>query len=301
MKNAKNAHFWQKDHKIERILSSPEVEILPSEKAWEKYKFVKKYFKEKPKEGYFIWIKKKVDFPLISCVSVCQKKISQNLKNVLVLERGIEAKLKSFCFVAKKYLFSSHKAKGKIILREKSLLFYEHFHSFGKKDLVLVDYEFFLEKDAYLFYLYKNFSPPEKLLIKNTIFCQRNSISSLKKIIDAKNSKIGILDKVELLGKDSKSKVEFRLIGREKSQIEAISQIRAKAASRGHLDCQGLLIDKESKISLTPRLICQNKEATLTHEASIGKIAQEQLMYLRTRGLTEKEAINLIVSGFLKS
>jgi Fe-S cluster assembly scaffold protein SufB len=74
----------------------------------------------------------------------------------------------------------------------------------------------------------------------------------------------------------------------------------ANSPSKGHLDCQGLLVDKKSKISLIPALICQNKETQITHEASIGKISEEQLTYLRMRGLSEKEAIDLICSGFLK-
>jgi len=67
------------------------------------------------------------------------------------------------------------------------------------------------------------------------------------------------------------------------------------------LDCQGLLVDKDSKISLTPELICQNKLAQITHEAAIGKISEEELSYLRMRGLSEEEAINLIVSGFFQT
>jgi Fe-S cluster assembly scaffold protein SufB len=46
-------------------------------------------------------------------------------------------------------------------------------------------------------------------------------------------------------------------------------------------------------------LVCESKEAQITHEASIGKISEEQLNYLRSRGLNEKEAIDLIISGFL--
>ncbi|PIZ89560.1 MAG: hypothetical protein COX89_00870 [Candidatus Nealsonbacteria bacterium CG_4_10_14_0_2_um_filter_37_10] len=58
---------------------------------------------------------------------------------------------------------------------------------------------------------------------------------------------------------------------------------------------------EENKISsiIQITLICQNKEAQITHEASIGKISEEELNYLRMRGLTEKEAIDLIVTGFL--
>jgi len=50
-----------------------------------------------------------------------------------------------------------------------------------------------------------------------------------------------------------------------------------------------------------PKLICKDPRGQVTHEASIGKISEEELNYLRTRGLKEEEAVDLIVSGFLKS
>lgn len=59
----------------------------------------------------------------------------------------------------------------------------------------------------------------------------------------------------------------------------------------------GLLLDGNSSIDAVPELL--NKDATLTHEASIGRISEEELSYLRSRGLTEDEAIGLIVTGFL--
>ncbi len=61
----------------------------------------------------------------------------------------------------------------------------------------------------------------------------------------------------------------------------------------------GLLLDGNSSIDAVPELLNKNKDATLTHEASIGRISEEELSYLRSRGLTEDEAIGLIVTGFL--
>ena len=70
--------------------------------------------------------------------------------------------------------------------------------------------------------------------------------------------------------------------------------------SKGHLDCQALITDRNAKVSLVPEVECEDKEAQVTHEASIGKVSEEQLNYLRTRGLTEEQALNLIISGFLR-
>lgn len=70
-------------------------------------------------------------------------------------------------------------------------------------------------------------------------------------------------------------------------------------AGTGHVDCMGLLLSENSSVQAIPELINRNKDASLTHEASVGKISEETLNYLRSRGLTENEAINLIVTGFL--
>ena len=300
MRNVKGAHFWQVDHKIKNISQVPGNVILPSPQAWQKFQWVRKYFERKPREGYFIWVKKEVDFPIAACINIASPKISQDLTNLLVIEKGIKAKVNAVCNATKNNLYATHKAKGKLILKEGVFLEYNHIHKWGEKDFVSPDYEFVLEKNSRLIYNYQNLFPPENLELKTAIHSEKNASSNLNFVINSLNSKIKIKDTVFLEGKNSQTVVRLKLVGRKNSQIEAMSQIFAEAPGKGHLDCQGLLVDKTAKISLIPQLVCQNKEAQITHEASIGKISEEELTYLRMRGLTEKEAIDLIVAGFLE-
>ncbi|MBU0476641.1 SufD family Fe-S cluster assembly protein [Patescibacteria group bacterium] len=300
MKNVKNANFWQIDHNIKNALGGQGVVVLPSSTAWEKYKWSRKWFTEKPKQGYFVWVKKQVNFPLTTCITIASPKISQNLINLLVIEKGIKAKANVVCNAAKNNLYGTHKAQGRLILKEGSSLEYNHFHQWGKNDFVNPDYEFIIGENSSLIYNYKNLLPPKDLQLKTTIYNAKNASSNLNFVINGLNSKIDLKDTLFLEGKDARGIINLRLVGRENSQIKAHTTIFAKAPGKGHLDCQGLLVNKSSKISLAPELICENKEAQITHEASIGKISQEQLTYLRMRGLTEKEAIDLIVAGFLK-
>jgi len=72
----------------------------------------------------------------------------------------------------------------------------------------------------------------------------------------------------------------------------------ANDAGTGHV-CMGLLLSENSSIQAIPELINRNKDVSLTHEASVGKISEEALNYLRSRGLTEDEATDLIITGFL--
>jgi Fe-S cluster assembly scaffold protein SufB len=297
---SKRINYWQIDHEVRNILPVNEVTVLPSPQAWQKFSWTRKYFEKKPKEGYFVWVKKQPVLPLTTCITIASKKIYQRLNNLLVIEKNIKAKARVICHAAADNLCGLHQAQGKLILKDKASLEYNHFHQWGQKDSVNPDYQFVLGKGSRLIYNYKNLAPPKNLQLKTSIYNQENASANLKFAINGLNSEINLKDTLFLEGKNSQGIVNLRLVGRQNSQIEAISEILAQAPAKGHLDCQGLLVSQDSVISLIPKLVCQNKKAQLTHEASIGKISEEELNYLRSRGLSEKEAINLIITGFLE-
>ncbi len=298
MKNANNV-YWQTDNKIPKICFKKGAEILPINLAWEKYRWTRKYFNKKPKQGYFLWIKKRPEGQLLTCVSIAKKNIKQGLQNLLVLEKGVKAKMRGTCGALKKNLCGIHRAKGKIILKENSALQYSHIHSWGEKDVVETNYEFFLEKNSRLEYKYKIFSAPKKLEIDTKINVLKDAAAEIILAGDCEKTEIKIKETLILKEKGASGIVKLRLVGRKNSRISARSRVLAEDEAKGHLDCQGLLLDDTSIISLSPKLICENRKAQLTHEASIGKISDEALYYLRMRGLSEDEAVNLIISGFL--
>jgi len=300
MKGVNNVNFLQTDHKIEKILQPEGTIILPSAKAWESYGWVKKLFKQKPKEGYFIWVKKQSDKPLATCLAISSPKTIQDLTNILVVEKNIQAKSNVLCNATKSNLCGTHKAKGKLILKEGASLEYNHVHKWGEKDFVNPDYEFFLEKGSKLVYNYQNLLPPEKLDLLTSVHNKENASTQMNFVINGINSKINLKEEIFLEGNNSQGIMRLRLVGKKNSQIEAKSRVLALAEGSGHLDCQGLLIDEKSSISLSPEIICKNRHSQITHEASLGKVSEEELNYLRMRGLSEKEATDLIVSGFLQ-
>ena len=104
---------------------------------------------------------------------------------------------------------------------------------------------------------------------------------------------------VVLAGENSSVEVVSRSVAKDSSYQNFYSCIKGKNKCFGHVACDGILTDK-AKIDSTPKIVCENVEATLVHEAAIGKIAGEQLLKLMTLGLTEQEAEDLIIKGFLK-
>lgn len=104
---------------------------------------------------------------------------------------------------------------------------------------------------------------------------------------------------VELNGENASTKVTSRSVATENSIQEFESKVTGNTKCFGHVECDAIIKDKARVIAI-PEIIANNVEANLIHEAAIGKIAGEQLMKLMTLGLTEKEAEQAIINGFLK-
>ena len=104
---------------------------------------------------------------------------------------------------------------------------------------------------------------------------------------------------VVLDGDDSGVDLISRSVARGNSYQEFHSAIKGKTRCTGHSECDAILVD-HGTVNALPALEASHVDAELIHEAAIGKIAGEQLMKLRTLGLTEQEAEEKIISGFLK-
>ena len=104
---------------------------------------------------------------------------------------------------------------------------------------------------------------------------------------------------VDLNGEGSSTNVVSRSVARDSSEQTFISRIRGNAACSGHSECDSIIMD-QAKINAVPEITANSTEASLIHEAAIGKIAGEQITKLMTFGLTQQEAEEQIVNGFLK-
>lgn len=104
---------------------------------------------------------------------------------------------------------------------------------------------------------------------------------------------------VELNGENSKTHVVSRAVAKDNSHQVFLSNIHGNNKCNGRTECDAIIMDNAS-ISAIPEIAANHIDASLIHEAAIGKIAGEQLIKLMTLGLTEKEAEEQIVNGFLK-
>ena len=104
---------------------------------------------------------------------------------------------------------------------------------------------------------------------------------------------------VDLNGDGCHTNVISRSVAKGESKQIFLARINGNARCYGHSECDAIIMDK-GIVSAIPEVTANHLDASLVHEAAIGKIAGEQLIKLMTLGLTEKEAEEQIVNGFLK-
>lgn len=104
---------------------------------------------------------------------------------------------------------------------------------------------------------------------------------------------------VTLEGDDSGVDIVSRSVARGNSYQEYHSKISGNCRCTGHSECDAILADN-GRVNAAPELFAGNIDASLIHEAAIGKIAGEQIIKLRTLGLTEQQAEEKIIEGFLR-
>lgn len=193
-------------------------------------------------------------------------------------------------------------------------------------------HRFFLEKGARVKYIEKHYgegsgtgkrilNPVTEVYLKNGATMEMDSVQikgvdstvRVTKGVLEENSNLIVSEKilthgeqlaktsfeVELNGENSSTKVTSRSVATENSKQEFSSKVIGNNKCFGHVECDAIIKDN-AKIIAIPEIIANMVEANLIHEAAIGKIAGEQLIKLMTLGLTEKEAEDAIINGFLK-
>lgn len=120
-----------------------------------------------------------------------------------------------------------------------------------------------------------------------------------EKLMTHKNQYASTDFSVDLNGENASTNVVSRSVAKDNSTQIFRSNINGNALCNGHTECDAIIMDK-AQVKAIPEINANNPDASLIHEAAIGKIAGEQLIKLMSLGLTEQEAEEEIINGFLK-
>ncbi|MCD6576201.1 MAG: SufD family Fe-S cluster assembly protein [Nanoarchaeota archaeon] len=290
----------------EDLLSSPRV-IINESKVLDK-KDIEGLIINTRKRGSSIYIdlilkrNVKLKIPVHMCMGVIKKEWAQRIIVNLKMESNSEMKILSHCFFPNSKDVK-HFMKGKFEIGKNSKLIYEEEHFHGKHGAhVKADVEIeagdrasyksiFASKEGVLGRLELNY---KIILLDNA----RGDVCT--KAFGKKKDIISIIEYMELAGRNSHGLLKSRVATAENSSCIVKSVMKGIGdGSVGHVDCTEI-IEGNGKISAIPIVEVYNKNARVTHEASLGKVNRKQLESLMSKGLTEGEATDVIIRGMLR-
>lgn len=121
------------------------------------------------------------------------------------------------------------------------------------------------------------------------------------KIYGKQSDSIRVRESIYLNGKESHGLAKSRIVVADRAHAEVLGEVVGNGAfSRGHVDCMEIIQGKHAIAEAIPKLQVVNETAKLTHEAAIGSVDKKQVETLMARGLSEQEAVDVIVMGLLK-
>ncbi len=247
-------------------------------------------------------IKKTIERPIFLCFGIAKSKGQQIILPSITLEKGVHAKIFAHCSfpMAKNVL---HKMNAVIKLKSNAELLYEERHYHGELfgTTVLADFKITLNRGARLktdFIL--NQGTVGNLNVNLEAILGRQSICEvITKVIEkGKKDHLYLNDRLILKGQGARGLIKIRAAAVNGGTVMGRGETIALAKdSRGHIDCQEIIVGDSSVAKAIPIVDVRHPEARVTHEASVGKINQSALETLMTRGLTEKQAIDFIIRG----
>jgi Fe-S cluster assembly scaffold protein SufB len=255
-------------------------------------------------DGYFIRALpgQKTVFPVQACLYLAQAKVIQNVHNIIIAEEGSELDIITGCATATKNEPGLHIGVSEFFIKKGAKVTFTMIHSWNPATAVRPRTTTIIEEGGLFLSNYLLMKPVNSLQMYPTARCMgENSTVRYNSILVAgKGTNIDVGSRVFLNAKNARTEIVSRAITTG-GNIVARGYIEGNAADvKGHLECRGLILGKTGTIYAIPELKGNLPGIDLSHEAAVGKIAEEEVEYLMARGLTKDEATAAIVRGFLR-
>lgn len=299
-------------------LKDKNVELMSTQKALEKYEWLKDYSWKlvsvdtdkytaktylENADGYFIRVPagKKSSLPVQTCLLLGRDKVFQTVHNIVIVEEGASLDIITGCTAKKGVEEGLHLGISEMYVKKGATLNFTMIHNWAEQIGVRPRTVIKVEEGGTYVSNYICLKPVRSVQTYPTVKLEgEGAVTRLNTIAIAHpGSELDLGSRAIFNAPGTKAELISRTItigGRIVARGEMIGN--AKGA-KGHLECKGLVLtDKGSQLAI-PILEANVDDVELTHEAAVGKIAKDQVEYLMARGLTEDEAVGMIVRGFL--
>jgi Fe-S cluster assembly scaffold protein SufB len=298
---------------------SEAIELMGLQQAIEKYDWVNDYMwnavpvdtdKYTAKTalgepgGYFIRSlpNTKEVFPIQACMFIGDEKVAQTAHNIIIAEENSELHIITGCSTGDDVQSAMHVGVSEFYLKKGAKITFTMVHNWAEQVEVRPRTGVILNDDTTYISNYILTSPVNTIQTYPTAYCQgENSKVVFQSILGGqKDSILDTGSRAILTGKNSSAEMITRAVSKDESKIYTRGHLAGRSPDvRGHLECMGLVLSDDSLIYSVPELEGSSTDLELSHEAAVGKIAEEEVLYLMSRGLTEEEAASMIVKGFL--
>jgi Fe-S cluster assembly scaffold protein SufB len=299
------------------------LELLPIAVALEKYEWLREkyYWKLVPADldevtarvaaqpepqGVFIRVRKEcqVTVPCQTALYMASAGITQAVHNIILLEEDAELELITGCVTGHGVSRGTHWAVTESYIGQNAALTNTMVHSWGPEVEVRPRAATVVEEGGIFVSNYVSLRPAGDIQANPRTWLNGRGASAryFTIILGSAGSIIDIGGEVYMNADDTSAELVQRGVSTG-GRIYQRGLMVGNARCRAHVDCAGMLLDSggDGLIQSIPGLKALHPEARLSHEASIGKIAPEQIEYLQARGMEEREAISLIIRGFLEA
>lgn len=254
--------------------------------------------------GVFVWVKRgvKVDLPLQACFFLETLGYAQLPRILVVAEPHSKIHLISGCLTQPACTSGLHGCITEIYVGQGAEATYSMIHNFRegfhvrpKIGAVVDDNATYMENFIIIGDCLSDQAYPTAVLRGD------NSRAVIRTIaLGTGRSDIDIGSSLIFSGENTRGELISRVVGADESKIDMRGNLKAYAENAtGHLECRGLSLSNAARVRSDPQLRSAIPSANLTHEAAVGKIAEEELYYLMTRGFSQEEATSMIARGFL--
>lgn len=316
--NDRSGTYVQFDASVLREEASQKgIEVMSINRALEKYDWLKDYWwkavqvdQDKytaysqlhPVRGYFIRALPgvKSEFPVQACLYMKSSDILQNVHNIIIAEEGSELDVVTGCAVGEKSSRGLHIGISEFYVKKNAKLSFTMIHSWGEEVAVRPRSGAIVEENGTFLSNYVNMRPTRSTQMYPTAYAKENATVRYSTIVVAKEgSNIDVGSRAHLEGRGARTEMISRSISTGGDAYLRGDIIGKAEGVKGHLECRGLILGDKGMIYSVPELTATLSDVDLSHEAAIGKIADEEIFYLMSRGLSEEEATSVIVRGFL--
>ena len=257
--------------------------------------------------GSFVYVPKgvNVEIPLQSYFRLNAKGAGQFEHTLIIVDEGAQLHFIEGCSAPKYNVANLHAGCVELFVGKNAKLRYSTIENWSKNMYNLNTKRAKVEENGIMEWVSGSFGSHVSYLYPMTILKGDNARSQFTGVTFAgKGQNLDTGAKMVHIGKDTSSYINTRSIskggGISTYRSAVVIQNQAKNA-KSAVSCQSLMLDDESRSDTLPAIDVRTNKADVGHEAKIGRISEDDVFYLMSRGISEEEAKSLIVSGFADS